>query len=256
MSCWKNVQCVHDLYPQKHLIMSEACQEGGPHLGDWKLGERYAENIIKDFNNWTEAWFDWNLILDENGGPNHTGNHCSAPIIADTKHDRLLFQSSYFYIGHFSRHIQPGASRILCACSRDNLEVTAFANPDATIVAIVLNQSASSISFCLEFQGSCARTQAPARSITTFTFLDEGRDGLVPTRKEASTNGVHQKDGPDTAPKEETKPAEQVKLTQSEQESANQAVHVGPGMAEGMQSSEAASQATESLLGQWAWRIQ
>ena len=48
------------------------------------LGERYATSIINDLNRWTRAWLDWNLILDEKGGPNHVGNYCSAPIIYDT----------------------------------------------------------------------------------------------------------------------------------------------------------------------------
>merc|ERR1712032_1203565 len=61
MVCFDNVQAVHDLRPDKHIVMTECCQEGGPHLGDWKLGERYAESIIKDVNHWTEAWIDWNL---------------------------------------------------------------------------------------------------------------------------------------------------------------------------------------------------
>merc|ERR1712151_604190 len=105
--CFENVQRVHELRPDKHLVMTEACQEGGPHVGDWQLGERYAENIIKDLNGWTEAWIDWNLLLDSKGGPNHAGNLCSAPIIADPKHDSLMFQSSYYYIGQFSRYIHP-----------------------------------------------------------------------------------------------------------------------------------------------------
>ncbi|CDF57108.1 O-Glycosyl hydrolase family 30 [Thermobrachium celere DSM 8682] len=37
------------------------------------------------------------------GGPNHVGNYCDAPIIVDTENDRVYYQSSYYYIGHFSR---------------------------------------------------------------------------------------------------------------------------------------------------------
>ena len=52
-------------------------------LGEWKLGERYAMNIIADLNSGCEGWIDWNLVLDETGGPNHVGNLCVAPVIAD-----------------------------------------------------------------------------------------------------------------------------------------------------------------------------
>ena len=40
-ACFDNVARVHELRPDKHLIMSEACQEGGPHLGEWSIAERW-----------------------------------------------------------------------------------------------------------------------------------------------------------------------------------------------------------------------
>ena len=77
------VQLTHDAWPDKQLLFTEGCQEGGPHAGSWALGERYARSMIQDLNHWTVGWIDWNLLLDEHGGPNHVGNHCSAPILAD-----------------------------------------------------------------------------------------------------------------------------------------------------------------------------
>ena len=171
--CYDNVQRVHDLRPDKHLVMTEACQEGGPHTGEWGLGERYAENIMKDLNHWTEAWIDWNLLLNGQGGPNHVRNHCSAPLLVDVEHDLVLFQSSFYYIGHFSRYIQPGAHRILCSSSRDALESVAFANPDGTVAVVVMNQSEHGVAFSLECGGAAASASAPRRSITTFVLLSD-----------------------------------------------------------------------------------
>mmetsp|Transcript_59964 Transcript_59964/g.135622 ORF Transcript_59964/g.135622 Transcript_59964/m.135622 type:complete len:487 (-) Transcript_59964:38-1498(-) len=168
MKCFENVQRVHDLAPEKHIIMSEACQERGPRTGDWRLGERYAESIIRDMNHWTEAWVDWNMVLDRTGGPNHVGNVCSAPIIVDAKNDAFSLQSSYYYIAHFSRFIVPGAQRILCGSSRDALEATAFENPDGTIVVVVLNQSDNPYSLKLELLAEEVKTDVPPHSITTF----------------------------------------------------------------------------------------
>ena len=106
---FENVQHHHDAWPDKKLLFTEGCQEGGPHTGEWPLGERYARSIIQDLNKWAVGWVDWNLVLDETGGPNHVGNVCSAPILADTRHDEVLFQSSYYYIGHFARYYQTPA---------------------------------------------------------------------------------------------------------------------------------------------------
>ncbi|NOU15394.1 MAG: glycoside hydrolase family 30 protein [Methylococcaceae bacterium] len=165
-----NVQLTHDAYPDKHLIFTEGCQEGGPHLGSWDTGERYAHSIINDLNRWTEAWVDWNLVLDETGGPNHVNNLCSAPIIADTKTGEILYQSSYYYIGHFSRFIRPGAIRVACAKSLDNLETTAFLNTDGTVAVVVLNRSEQAIEFVLKSRELQAETSIPARSIKTYIF--------------------------------------------------------------------------------------
>jgi glucosylceramidase len=161
------VQLTHDAWPDKHLLFTEGCQEGGPHAGSWDLGERYARSMIQDLNHWTVGWIDWNLLLDEQGGPNHVGNFCSAPLLADTAADRLLPQSSYAYIGHFARFVAPGAQRVLCAANRQVLEATAFAAADGRAAAVVMNRSESPVSFVLRIDDQRVRIDLPARAITT-----------------------------------------------------------------------------------------
>lgn len=165
-----NVLMTHEAYPDKHLIFTEGCQEGGPHLGSWETGERYARSIINDLNRWTEAWVDWNLVLDETGGPNHVNNFCSAPIIADTQAAKIRYQSSYYYMGHFARFIRPGARRLACAKTLDSLEATAFLNIDGTIAVVVLNRTEQPIDFLLKTQDVQAKTSIPRRGIKTFLF--------------------------------------------------------------------------------------
>jgi glucosylceramidase len=165
---FEQVQLVHDAWPDKHLLFTEGCQEGGPHAGSWALGERYARSMINDLNRWTVGWIDWNLLLDSNGGPNHVGNFCSAPILADTTTGTLAHQSSYFYIGHFARFVRPGARRVLCASSRAALETTAFVNPDGSTAVVVMNRSEAALPFALSIDGAVCATALTARSIATF----------------------------------------------------------------------------------------
>ncbi|MBL8027819.1 MAG: glycoside hydrolase family 30 protein [Fibrobacteres bacterium] len=169
MDGFENVQRVHDAFPDKHLIFSEGCQEQGPHLGDYATGERYAHSIIADLNRWTEGWVDWNMLLDINGGPNHVGNFCSAPIIADADNGKLLYQSSYYYIGHFSRFIKKGAVRIVSTSTRDELETLAVINPDGKVVAIVLNRSELKRTFSLKYRDSYMNLESLPHSIMTIT---------------------------------------------------------------------------------------
>lgn len=163
-----HVQLVHDAWPDKALLFTEGCQEGGPHTGEWELGERYGRSLINDLNRWTAGWIDWNLLLDETGGPNHVGNLCSAPILAERETGQLLRQSSYFYLGHFSRYIRPGARRVLCAATKQVLEATAFVNPDGSVAVVVMNRSEAALRFTLRIDGGRCEACLPARAIATF----------------------------------------------------------------------------------------
>ncbi len=162
-----HVQLVHDAWPDKHLLFTEGCQEGGPHEGSWATGERYARSMINDINRWTVGWIDWNLLLNQQGGPNHVGNYCSAPILVHTDQDRFERQSSYDYIGHFARFVQPGARRILCASTREALEATAFTNPDGGVVVVTMNRTEHALPFSLNLTSGAPPLALPARSIAT-----------------------------------------------------------------------------------------
>ncbi|MGB8190388.1 MAG: glycoside hydrolase family 30 protein, partial [Chitinophagaceae bacterium] len=133
-----NLKKVAESFPDKKLIFTEGCQEkfDWKRLEDWALGEKYGYSIINDFNNGTVAWTDWNILLDENGGPNHVGNFCFAPVHADTRTGKLVYTNAYYYIGHFSKYIKPGAKRIISSANRDKLQTTAFRNPDSSIALV------------------------------------------------------------------------------------------------------------------------
>jgi len=161
------VQQVHDEFPDKKLIFTEGCQENGPHLGSWALGERYATSIINDLNRWTVAWIDWNLILDESGGPNHVGNYCSAPIIVDTQTQDILYQSSYYYLGHFSRFIKRGDRIIESKNETKNLLALASINSSGSTTVVLMNKNNSKEDFNYIEGDKNLNLSIPARSIVT-----------------------------------------------------------------------------------------
>ena len=161
------VQQVHDEFPDKELIFTEGCQENGPHIGSWNLGERYATSIINDLNRWTVAWIDWNLILDENGGPNHVGNYCSAQIIVDTNTQEVLYQSSYYYLGHFSRFIKRGDRIIGCENKTDDLLALASINDSGVTTTILMNKNNTQKKFIYMDGNVILYLCIPARSIVT-----------------------------------------------------------------------------------------
>ncbi len=162
-----NVQRVHDAWPDKNLLLTEGCQEGGPRLGEWVVGERYGRALVQDLSHWSVGWVDWNLVLDQHGGPNHVGNLCSAPIIADTDTGEVHLQPSYYYIGQFAKFIRPGATRVLAAPTNVNLETVAFVNTDGTTVVVVMNRTELPIRFAVKLGDKSAAMDAPQHSIQT-----------------------------------------------------------------------------------------
>ena len=132
-------------------MFTEGCGERFDYskLNAWYLGERYGRSMINDFNNGSVGWTDWNILLDETGGPNHVGNLCFAPVHADLKKGTLIFTSAYYYIGHFSKFVRPGAKLINSSASRSQLLTTAFVNQDKSINVIVMNQSENQIRYNL-----------------------------------------------------------------------------------------------------------
>lgn len=167
---FENVKRVKESYPSTHLLFTEGCI--GPFVAtnimDWTNGETYGRSMINDFNNGAEGWTDWNVLLDEKGGPNHVQNYCFAPIHADTRTGRLTYMNSYYYIGQFSKFIRPGAKRIISSSTIDTLLTTAFLNPDGKIAVVVLNLSDKAQPFNLSVEGKIAKNTSPAHSIMTF----------------------------------------------------------------------------------------
>jgi glucosylceramidase len=158
---------VHTLYPDKPIIFTEGCWEGGKSLGIWEHGEGYATQMIGDFKNWVAAYIDWNIVLDQRGGPNHVGNFCDAPVIVDTNTKEVRYGPSFYYIAHFSKFVKPGAHRV-ASSELKGLDSIAFQNPDGSLVTIVMNKGDAPAKFALSAAGETLSCQIPARSIQTY----------------------------------------------------------------------------------------
>lgn len=169
---FESTRRVHEAFPNFNLVFTEGCIEKFDfnRLDDWSLGERYGTSMINDFNAGTVAWTDWNVLLDEKGGPNHVGNFCFAPIHADTRDGSLHYTSEYYYIGHFSKYIKPGAKRIVSSSSRDKLLTTAYQNPDGKIAVVVMNPNDAEIKYSVWIKGKAAALTSLPHSIATLVI--------------------------------------------------------------------------------------
>ena len=169
---WNNLKQVNESYPDKKLVFTEGCNEGfkAEHYQRWSNAERYGRSMINDFNNGTVAWTDWNILLNEKGGPNHVSNMCFAPIHADTHTGELIFTPSYYYIGHFSKFIQPEAKRVSTTTSRSSLIATSFENADGKIVTVVMNGTEEEIDYKLIVAKRGVSLSIAPRAIQTLCY--------------------------------------------------------------------------------------
>lgn len=169
---FENLRLIHDRFPDKEIFFTEGCVEYSRYADatDTDQAERYAHDIIGNLNNGCSAVFDWNLMLDSKGGPNHVGNFCAAPLMYDEKINAVKKQLFYYYIGQFSRYIKRGAVRIAASSYSDKAEVTSFVNPDGERVVVLLNRSDEDIPVILREDQHGVEMTISAHSIRTCRY--------------------------------------------------------------------------------------
>ena len=169
---YDNLKNINESFPSKNMMFTEGCQEGFDEekMQFWPNAERYGNSMINDFNSGVVGWTDWNILLDERGGPNHVENFCFAPIHADTTTGELIYTPTYYYIGHFSKFIKPGAKRISTTTSRSTLESTSFQNPDGSIVTVVMNSTDEAIQYKLIVSGSQSELKIEPRGMQSIIY--------------------------------------------------------------------------------------
>lgn len=167
------IRAVRNRWNGKLQVASEACcfsaESGIKTEGIWSFAEKYAHDIGGALNAGCNAWVDWNLAVDENNGPSHhrEGREISVDtaVYCDTSNDRLVYQPTYYYIGHYSRFIRPGAKCIASSSYTEKLEVCAFKNKNGEIVCVILNRTDKRLPFILRLGNYFLDAAADGHSI-------------------------------------------------------------------------------------------
>ena len=170
---FNNLALTKELCPELLLIHTEGCTGYSKNSKKDEIfnAELYAHDIIGDLNHGSNAYIDWNMILDYKGGPNHKNNFCNAPIMTNKSNNGYTRLLTFYYIGHFSKYIKPGAKRIAHSSYTSKIELTSFVNPDDSIVVVLLNKQDSSLPYKLNIGNEIIVDTIPAHSI--FTYIIE-----------------------------------------------------------------------------------
>lgn len=163
------IKMIHERFPNKKLILSEACIE----FSKFEKGnvlvnaQKYAHDIIGNMKAGMTGFYDWNLLLDETGGPNHVGNYCDAPFLYSESKKELQKRSIADYIWHFSHFIKPGDTLIGTTQYTDEIDVVAFKDDEGAIKVVLLNRYDKQQEVNLRMENEMIELTLPAMSIVT-----------------------------------------------------------------------------------------
>ncbi len=133
---------------------------------------RYARNVIVSIDHWLKGWIDWNVVLDKNGGPNHVGNFCGAPIMIDTENQDVYYTPIYHILAQFSKTIRPGdkavqTEKILDGLNNDDLHACATINDKNVLSVQLLNTTKEKIICSLQIEEQYVEINIDANSVQT-----------------------------------------------------------------------------------------
>ncbi|MCL2810666.1 MAG: glucosylceramidase [Clostridia bacterium] len=163
------LRMIRERYPTLKLFYSEGAVEYRHHAANDYLrnARQYTHDIIGNLNAGLEFFMDWNILLDETGGPNHVGNFCDAPLMYDRKAKTLTKTLTYEYLAHLSRAIVPGSVRLGSSKFTEDIDATAFRRPDGDIAVALLNRTAKGMQVWIRMLGRLLPIELPGDSITT-----------------------------------------------------------------------------------------
>jgi glucosylceramidase len=133
---------------------------------------RYARNIIVSIDHWLKGWIDWNVVLDQRGGPNHVGNFCGAPIMIGTESKQVYYTPIYYILAQFSRTIRPGdkavqTEKVLDGLDNDALHACATINNANLLSVQLLNTTKEPLEFSLQIDDQYALIKMVPNSVQT-----------------------------------------------------------------------------------------
>lgn len=166
---------LHRRFPDKDIWLTECSG------GEWQKGKLFPQQvglIIGAARNWAKSVVLWNLALNQEHRPFLGGcTTCRGVItVNDSATPATVTPTVDFTaLAHASKFVKPGAYRIDSnASASGSLENVAFANPDGSIVAIVLNSGDVGVNFNIGWKGKFISYKLESAAAATFRWPAPG----------------------------------------------------------------------------------
>jgi glucosylceramidase len=175
---------VHKAYPDKETYETECSG------GQWEQNNGLPGTtnlVVTATRNWSKSIVRWGLALDPDGKPNlGTGAACSecrGIVTIDQRTGNVTYGGDYYGLGHASKFLAAGASRIDSGEGSNGVTNVAFKNPDGSKVLVVYNTAADARRFTVQWGGQWFSYSLPGGAVATFKWNGAqtagGGSGLV-----------------------------------------------------------------------------
>jgi len=166
-------------YKDMKIYFTEITGGGWAPAFAMNLRWNYQKVFIGSMRNWSNAIMLWNLVLDEDGGPNirakanDRSEMMRGVITANSKSGKLVKEVEYYALGQMSKFIRPGAIRVGSSNAGGEVISASFKNLDGEIVLVVLNGSwKKDASFKVNVNGKSFEYGLPKESVVTFRWYE------------------------------------------------------------------------------------
>ena len=170
---FKALELLTRRFPDKKLFFTEGCMEySRADVGRdvYAHALRYAHEYIGDIDHGATLLFDWNLYLDQQGGPNHVQNFCSAPVMCDVNTKEIILNPSHKAIALIGQTAKPGSTHIASSAWHPDIETVAFLLPEGGASMLLLNRGVDSKTVKPVWLGQVAEFELPPESLTAVVF--------------------------------------------------------------------------------------
>jgi glucosylceramidase len=179
---------LHNAYPTKGIWFTEGSGFSGTSFAQY-LKDIDQLLIIANMRNWGQATVRWNLVLDQNLGPQNGGcPNCTATVTINNSTGAITYNAEYYALGQASKFVVPGAVRINSNNFAGGIENVAFKNPNGSLVLVAFNAGAASSTFKVRWSGQSFSYTLPAGAVVTFKWSPGASTPVGPTNTPTRTN--------------------------------------------------------------------
>ena len=165
---FEQLSYIKEAYPNLLIVESEMCCGFSTYQEqEWVWdAQEYLYEIMNNINHGMNLWFDWNLLLDFQGGPNHKDNYCKSPIILNEQKNDYIKTPIYHYLKHIS--LIPDHAKVLFTSSYTTELTTIAMKKENTLYITILNKTSNNIKYNLVIQNKHIEDEIDCHSIVTY----------------------------------------------------------------------------------------